>query len=137
MSTTKKLRYSDILGPYFYKIVLSDDDKDLVDTHFTGSAHHLKRFHEATLSEDKTFHLQRHRLHLRLMMLIVYERGDFTNASDTTNRDLEYRDTWHPESTTMPDPGMFRKMVPDWRYEVGQPHCADHYLHRDDTINLH
>lgn len=130
----KKLRYSDIIGPYFYNINLSDDDKDMVDTYFTGASHHLKRFHEATTKEDKYFHLSRHRLHLRLMMIIIHERGDFSKAVDTSNRDLEHRDNWNPEWTTMPDPGMFKKMVPDWRFEVGKPHCADHYLHKDDLI---
>jgi hypothetical protein len=132
---SKKLRYSDIVGPYFYHIVLSQDDRDMVDTHFTGSAHHLKRFHEAISNEHKTFHLLRHRLHLRLMMQIIFERGDFSQARDESNRDLDHRETWNPKWTTMPDQNMFNKMLPDWRYVVGQAHCADHYLHSDDFLD--
>lgn len=129
-----KLRYSDILGTYFYNIQLSDDDRDMVDTHFTGAAHHLSRFKEAATKEEKYFHLSRHRIHLRLMMGIIYERGDFSKAKDTSNRDLEHRETWNPMWTTMPDEKMFSKMLPDWRYPLGIPHCSDQYLHRDDFL---
>ena len=118
----KKLRYSDVVGPYFYNIVLVNDDKDLVDTHFTGAAHHLKRFHEAVSSSDKYFHITHHRLHLRLMMEIIYMRGDFSLATDSSNRDLDRKETWNPEHTTMPDPAMFNKMIPDWRFELGSAH---------------
>jgi hypothetical protein len=130
----KKLRYSDVVGAYYYNIGLSDDDKDLVDTHFTGAAHHLKRFHEADSALDKRFHLSRHRMHMRSMMEIIYERGDFSKASDGSNRGLENRETWNPDWTTMPDELMFEKMLPDWRYPVGSEHCSDHYLHRSDKV---
>ena len=100
---TKKLRYSDIVGPYFYNIGLSDDDQDMVSTFFTGAAHHLRRFHESATEEDRYFHLSRHRTHLRKMMLIIHTRGDFCKATDQSNRDLDRRDTWNPEWTIMPD----------------------------------
>jgi hypothetical protein len=131
---SKRLRYSDIVGPYFYNIGLTDDDKDMVDTHFTGAAHHIKRFKESSTKEAKFFHLSRHRIHLRLMMGIIFERGDFSKAKDISNRDLEHRETWNPMWTTMPDQNMFNKMLPDWRYPVGIPHCSDHYIHCDDMI---
>ena len=132
----KKLRYSDVVGPYFYNIVLVNDDKDLVDTHFTGAAHHLKRFHEAKTSAHKYFHLTRHRIHLCLMMGIIYMRGDFSQATDSSNRDLDFKETWNPIHTIMPDPGMFNKMTPDWRFVLGEAHVADYYLHQDDFIDL-
>ena len=128
----KNLRYSDVVGPYFYNIKLNEDDQDLVSTHFTGAAHHLKRFQEATLESDKYFHLSRHRIHLRLMMTIIYKRGDFSKARDTSNRDLDRRDTWNPLHTIMPDRLMFEKMIPDWRFVVGVSHCADYYIHHDE-----
>lgn len=131
----KNVLYSDILGDLSYHIELSQDDKDLVNTFFTGAAHHLKRHHEAKDKDTKHFHLTRHRIHLRLMMQLVHDRGDFSKAMDKTNRDLEFRETWNPDFTIMPDPGMFRKMAPDWRYPVGEAHCSDHYLHRDDIIS--
>ena len=131
----KKTRYSDILGDLFYHIKLSEELKDLIDTHFTGAAHHLRRFEEADMKEHRHFHLVRHRLHLRLMMTLIHNYGDFSEAIDPTNRDLEFRETWNPEFTTLPDPGMFRKMAPDWRYLVGESHCSDHYLHEQDWLN--
>jgi hypothetical protein len=130
------LRYSDIVGAYFYHIGLSKRDKDLLDTYFTGAAHHLKRFHESVEKKDKEFHLVRHRSHLRLMMLVVYKKGKFNNAQDPSNRGLEKREIWNPDYTIMPDPNMFRKMIPDWRFLVGEAHCSDHYLHACDVLTL-
>jgi hypothetical protein len=80
---TKKLRYSDIVGPYFYNIGLKGEEKDMVDTYFTGAAHHLNRLKEATTEEHWLFHLHRHRIHLRLMMTLIYLFGDFSQARDT------------------------------------------------------
>jgi hypothetical protein len=134
--TEKKLRYSDVVGSYFYNIVLGVDDKDMVDTHFTGAAHHLKRFHEATTKDHKYFHLRRHRIHLSLMMGIIYMRGNFDHAADESNRNLDRRETWNPDWTTMPDPNMFNKMYPDWRFVLGVAHCADHYIHSSDMTSF-
>ena len=131
----KKLRYSDILGSYFYNIGLSQDDKDMVDTFFTGASHHLKRFQEATTGEDKYFHLSRHRAHLRKMMQLIHDRADFSKAIDPSNRDLDRRESWDNRWTVLPDPKMFTKMSPDVRYPVGKEHCADLYLHNDDLNN--
>jgi hypothetical protein len=133
---TKKLRYSDILGPYFYHIGLTDDDKDMVDTYFTGAAHHLARLKEAVTKEHRYFHLRKHRAHLRNMMMIVYTKGDFSNAIDESNRDLDRRDTWNPDFCIMPDPLMFKKMLPNWAYKVGEEHCADHYLLQNEIEEL-
>ena len=128
----KKLRYSEIVGPYFYHIELSQDDKDMVDTFFTGSSHHLRRLSEASTEADRYFHLSRHRAHLRKMMMVVFLRGVFDKAVDPSNRDLDRRETWNPDWTTMPDPLMFRKMEPNWAYKVGEAHCSDIYLHEDE-----
>lgn len=130
------IRYSQVIGSLFYQIVLVDDDKDMVDTHFTGASHHIKRFHECTNKDDQYFHLSRHRTHLKLMMRIIFERGDFSNAIDKSNRDLNQRETWNPDWTVMPDQNMFRRMVPDWRFEIGQSHASDTYIHADDLIEI-
>ena len=131
------IRYSDILGDLFYHIKVTDDLKDLIDSHFTGASHHLRRFEQAETEEHRLFHLTRHRIHLRLMMSLIHKYADFSEATDPTNRDLEYRDTWNPDFTIMSDPGMFRKMAPDWRYPVGEPHCSDHYIHSNDCLIYH
>lgn len=129
------IRYSQILGEMFYNIGLPDELKDMADTHFTGASHHLKRFHESTSEEHRLFHLHRHRLHQRLMMMLVYKFGDFSMATDPSNRDLNRRETWNPDWTIMVDECMYRKMMPDWRFPVGKPHAADHYLHDEDWLN--
>lgn len=129
------VRYSQILGDMFYRIKLSEEAKDMVDTHFTGAAHHLKRFHQANTEDMRAFHLHRHRLHQRLMMTLVYKFGDFSDAIDPSNRGLDKRDTWSPEWTIMVDECMYRKMEPDWRYPLGKAHAADHYLHDEDWLN--
>lgn len=132
---TKKLRYSDIVGPYFYNIILKEEEKDMVDTYFTAAAHHLKRFKEAATKSDRNFHLHRHRIHLRLLMTMIYEFGDFTEAVDVSNRDLDHRETWNPDFLIIPDPNMFNLMLPDWRFGVGVAHAADHYIHDENWIN--
>jgi hypothetical protein len=133
----EKLKYSDIVGAYFYNIKLRKCDVDMVDTHFTGAAHHLKRFHEALDEDNRRFHLLRHRLHMRLMMSIIHDHGNFINAVDPSGRRLNKRETWHPDNTTMVDQNMFRRMVPDWRFPVGVDHCSDHYLHKHDlSLNI-
>lgn len=129
------IRYSQIIGELFYHIKLSDEVKDMVDTHFTGASHHLRRFEQAKTDECRFFHLSRHRIHLRLMMSLIYKLGDFSEAIDSSNRDLDRRETWSPEWTIMPDQNMFRKMQPDWRYEVGVAHAADIYIHDEDWLN--
>lgn len=132
----KKLRYSDILGPYFYNIGFNSEECDYIDTFFTGASHHLRRFEEATTEEDRYFHLSRHRAHLRKMMKLIHERGDFSKAVDPSNRDLDRRESWDNRWTVLPDPKMFTKMSPDVRYPVGKEHCADLYLHKDEIEEL-
>ncbi len=128
----QKWRYSDMLGKDFYHIGLSDEDKDMVDTFFTGAGHHLARLKESATKEDRYFHLSRHRAHPRKMMLIVFERGDFSKAIDESNRDLNRPESWNPDWITIPCPNMFRKMLPNVFHEVGMSHPADMYLHEDD-----
>jgi hypothetical protein len=130
-----KIRYSQIVGELFYRIKLTDEVKDMVDTYFTGSAHHLRRFEQSKTEDHQMFHLTRHRIHLRLMMTLVHKYGDFSEAVDPSNRDLDRRETWSPEWTVLPDPFMFRRMIADWRCIVGQPHLADIYIHDEDWLN--
>ncbi|HXH75045.1 MAG TPA: hypothetical protein VNJ08_08775 [Bacteriovoracaceae bacterium] len=130
-----KIRYSQIVGDLFYRIKLTDEVKDMVDTYFTGASHHLRRFEESKSEENRLFHLTRHRIHLRLMMTLIWKFGDFSEARDESSRDLDYRDTWNPDYTIMPDPFMFRRMHPDWRFMVGQPHVADTYVHNEDWLS--
>lgn len=129
-----KIRYSQIVGELFYHIKLSDEVRDMLDTHFTAASHHLKRHQEAKSEEHRMFHLNRHRLHQRLMMMLVYKFGDFKDAKDPSNRDLDRRETWHPDMTIMVDENMYRKMLPDWRFSVGKAHAADLYLHDEDWL---
>lgn len=128
------LRYSDIIIS-FYMIEMSQGHKDMVDTHFTGAAHHIKRFHESIVENDRIFHLHRHRLHLRLMLYLVRAFGDFTSAKDPTGRGLEHKQSWDHDQIIMPDPLMFRKMEPDSRCPVGAVHPSDNYLHDKDWLN--
>lgn len=129
------LRYSQVLGNVFYHIKLSDELSDMIDTHFTSASHHLRRFEQSKSEEHRLFHLTRHRIHLRLMMSLIYKFGDFSEAVDPSNRDLDRRETWSPEWTIMPDPRMFASMKEDWRFLIGEPHVADAYIHNEDWLN--
>ncbi len=123
------MRYSQVLGPAFYQIHLSREDRDLVDVHFTAAAHHYWRYREACGNGDaERLHLSRHRAHLRALMAIVFLRGDFWQAKDPSFRGLEQRASWNPDSVHVPDPAMFDEMVPDPRYAVGEGHSSDIYL---------
>ncbi len=128
------LRYSQVLGNVFYHIKLTDELSDMIDTHFSSAAHHLRRFEQSKTEDHRLFHLTRHRIHLRLMMTLIYKHGDFSEAVDPSNRDLDRRETWSPEWTIMPDQNMFKKMAADWRYEVGVAHAGDQYLHDENWL---
>lgn len=124
----RDLRYSEILGTLFYGIKLSPADCDLIDTHFTGAAHHLMRYRQSTSDVAKSFHLLRHRSHLRKLMGLVFSRGDFKDAKDRSGHDLDDRESWNPDVNQVPDPLMFEKMKPDARFSIGEAHSSDIYL---------
>lgn len=123
------MRYSEIVGRAFYNIGLADADIDLVDLHFTASSHHYHRMLEAKNDlMPYLFHRERHRAHLRAMMLIIYERGDFSKAKDESLCGLEMRSSWFPMGANLPSPTMFDSMEPDCHFGVARPHCSDVYL---------
>lgn len=124
------MRYSEIVGSACYGIRLSPEDYELVDIHFSGAAHHFYRWKEiadkdAQLAE---FHIRLHRAHLRHLMSLIYERGDFAYALDPTLCDMDEKDSWNPDLRCIPDPEMFDDMSPDPAVLAGQKHLLDRYL---------
>jgi hypothetical protein len=106
------MRYSEILGETFYKIKLTAEIRDLVDTHFSGAAHHYVRMLEARTSQTESleFHRFRYVTHLETMMQLVYSCGDFSEAVDPSRGGFEKRESWLPQSIRLPDPDMFDAM---------------------------
>ena len=129
------LRYSQIVGPGFYKIGLSEADRDLVNLHFTASAHHFVRMNETVSMCARLFHLRLHRAHLRHMMLVVYQ-GDFSLAVDLSGNGLDCRENWNPDTNPIPDAAMFDKMAPDPRFLLHDAHASDLYLHERRGVTL-
>lgn len=126
------MRYSKVLSS-FYRISLSDVDRDLLDCAFTAASHHFLMLRLCRQGEERTFHLLRHRAHLQWLMSIVYLRGDFTKARDESLRGLERRSQWNPNMNfSLPDPKMFNSMNPDPSCGIGQPHPSDWYLDPHD-----
>jgi len=126
------MRYSTIIGEAFYKIKLPDGVKDVVDIHFTASAHHLRVLPLAKTKSDRAFHLKRHRGHLLALMDYVYKFGDFSQASDDSLRDLDQQSSWDPSRCfSLPDPKMFHSMSADPGVLPGEPHPSDVYIDWD------
>jgi hypothetical protein len=128
MSQRPILKYSDILGSWFYNISLSQADCELADIYFFGAAHHFYRWKQALHTSFEEFHLSRHRAHLRHLVDLVYRRGDFTKAYDPSFMDLDLRESWDPEMLPMPHPEMFNSQSADERFQLGRPHGFDVYL---------
>ena len=127
------LRYSEIVGEKFYQIKLHQGARDMCDVHFTGAAHHLIRMRQA--NDDPAafaFHLRLHRAHLRQLRSVVYECGDFSEATDESFCGNNNRESWNPAYIEMPDPSMFNSMQPDPRHGIGEGHHNDSYLPKDE-----
>ena len=125
----KRLRYSQIVGSEFYNIGLPEDAKDMVDVHFTAAAHHFHRMQEAEdYPPSFTFHRDRHRAHLKAMLAIVHDQGDFTDARDESLSGHEDRSAWCPSEAILPSFSMFNSMPPDACFPLGAEHGSDVYL---------
>lgn len=66
------VKYSEILGPAFYQIGLSEADAQIVDVHFTASPHHFWILRARLTPEQRRFHVTRHCAHLHVLMMIVF-----------------------------------------------------------------
>lgn len=132
------MKYSQIIGPIFYKIELSTKMQDVVDAHFAGASHHLYRFREAkkSFSHYSEFHLIRHKAHLRKLMGVVYKHGDFSRSEDRSMLDLDLRESWNPDKRCIPDHNMFNSMIPDARYLEGEEHPFDSLLDNMDLSSI-
>lgn len=122
------LKYSQIIGNWFYNIGLSDIDREMVDVYFFCSSHHFHRWKEATKGSYKKFHLTRHRLALKELVSLIYQNGDFSKAYDPSFKGLDKREAWNPENLLIPDAEMFNSQVADHRYAFGVDHPFDLYL---------
>lgn len=113
-----------------YGIRLSDEDADRLDRHFTGACHHFYRWQEALarFPAQIEFHRIRYGAHLRHLMSLVSERGDFSEANDPTHQGLDEPETWCPDTSLNPDPSMFYGLGPDDRFGWGFPHTLDGHL---------
>jgi hypothetical protein len=126
------LRYSYIVDD-FYGIKLSREKLSLIDAHFLAASHHYFRRNSDEL-EISRHHDDLFWRHLAAMKKII-SRGDFTKAFDNTRRGLNESKGWlGPE---MPDPEMFLDMLPDVRYQPGDPHPYDQLLDQPKTPISH
>lgn len=130
-----EMRYSEILGDAFYKISLAEPVRDMIDVHYTASAHHFWRLQEQASSETRRFHLLRHRAHLRAMMSLVYLHGNFANAIDQSFRDLDKKESWNPNNSyLLPDPKMFNSMNPHPEFKANEDHPSDIYISNEHFV---
>jgi hypothetical protein len=142
------MRYSEIITGGFYKIGLTDEEQELADAHFLTAAHHRLRFAEAEDPDSTQFHLHRYWHHVRALLAIA-AMGDFAVAFDPSRRGLERPEGWNPGWTLhaekaehdlrlfdplLPDPHMFDKMAPDFRFKVGQTHPYDELVDRPERL---
>jgi hypothetical protein len=123
------MKYSKVIGTEFYNIILSPGVEDMVDVHFTASAHHFLILKNVNKTDDRIFHVARHRAHLKELMNLVYRLGEFSQAKDESLRGLERRENWNPAfNQGLPDPRMFGMMTLDTSISVGEQHPFDLYL---------
>lgn len=137
------LRYSYIVDD-FYGIKLPREKLALIDAHFLSASHHYFRCKSDDLALSR-FHSDLFWKHLSAMMKIV-QTGDFLKAFDNTRRGLNRPEGWNPmqrfqvlrgepegRKHVFPDPEMFIDMLPDLRFQPGDPHPYDALLDRPET----
>lgn len=117
------LRYSYIIDD-FYGIKLPREKLSLIDAHFLAASHHFFRRESNDLIISR-LHDNLFWLHVMRMMKIV-STGDFTKAFDNTRRGLDRAEGWLQKR--LPDPEMFSDMLPDIRWQPGDPHPYDSLL---------
>ena len=123
------MRYSQVIGECYHKISLPKRQRERLDLFFTAAAHHFYRFKETRRSSpEEDFHDFLFRAHMRELMRVIYEHGDFALAIDPSGRGLHIRARWKPENLErlgLPDREMFGAMYPDSRYEINEHHPND------------
>ncbi len=122
------MRFSEVVGKGFYNIKVAAKDAELLDVHFSGACHHRGRWLQAEGVGVADFHFSRYQAHLCHLMEIIYQRGDFSCATDESNNNRDEREAWNPDRVPIPDPEMFDDLLPDARYPLGIPHDLDSYL---------
>ena len=121
--------FSEVIGPAFFNIGLTKENRRQVDAHFAGAAHHQCRMDECERgTQDFRFHEIRLMAHLRYLLATVYRHGDFRYAKDESLRGMEDRENWHPDRFVWPDPNLFDAASPDPRFDPGFPHPLDGLL---------
>ncbi len=129
------MRYSEILGSAFYKISFTESIGDMIDVHYTASAHHFWRLQDQASSKTRKFHIIRHRAHLRAMMSLVFLHGNFANAIDQSFRDLDKKERWNPKNSyLLPDPNMFNSMNPHPEFGPNENHPSDMYIAKEPLV---
>jgi hypothetical protein len=117
------VRYSGVIA--WFGIELSAEDRDLVDMHFTGWAHHGWRWRETDESSSESgFHLALQRLHAEALLRVVHERGLFHHAFNRSGEERHHRAWWDPTWGELPDDDL-SEMYSDPRYPVGADHPHD------------
>ncbi len=129
MTPERDTRYSQVVLLDFYGIELPDLDSHLADVHFWSAAHHYWCEHEAGSEIPVAdFHRIRFLAHLRHLYLLVWLKGDFSQARDDSGNGLEYRQSWNPDVLQLPDPRMFEDMRRHQRFPCGKDFPGDVYL---------
>lgn len=125
------MRFSEIVGQGFFGIILSQDQYQLLDCYYVGSAHHLLRWRQATVENASVaeFHLVRHLAHLKHLMDLVFRFGNFNNADDRSYSGLDYREAWDSLKVSIPEPHIYDSFLyPDYRWGLGEGHEYDGLL---------
>lgn len=122
--------YSEIVESY-YRVNLTNADKELVDSFFTGCAHHYLR-HIESLQRNNVraaeFHFELFRRHLCHLKCVIYLNGKFLEEPIVPDDPFLLRENWIPHSLELPDTDMFSFMHPLSEANVGMSHPNDNLL---------
>jgi len=132
------VRYSQVIGDSYHLIQLDQNSKDFLDAYYTGAAHHFWRLNQSHRnSQAQLFHSYLFKEHLKNLMRVIYDNGDFSCAIDPTGLDLHLRSKWNPirASLGLPDPEMFDSMKPDPKFLILENHPNDMHLPNYESIS--
>lgn len=131
------MRYSEVVGQGFLGIGLTQEQIALVDAHFLGAAHHLRRYEQSVRegTEFVAFHQEWFWRHYKALIKVVIG-GNFENALDLSGQGFQKRDAWVAKYLSIPgsppidyklfvDDEMFALMWPDARCDMGEPFFSD------------